>query len=257
MGIALLSTDDSAPRSATLRRILVCPSLFPSATPPGMANIPKVRNRKRNKGEICRMVAPRLVESTTSAECQPLNLCVRDESAESPAVAECVAADRIGSARLPRRRKKRSAIFLPPEKLADNDVCICKFKFIAGNQPRLQEKKILSVDSGGNFRFFPEQQQQRASTSAQQPIQQQQQVVATGKPLPDLLPIDTVLTTGGNPPVRTTDASASSSSTSAVQSTAKKLSRRQKMEQTFGEKGFLIQTQHVPVTEGSAFCKFR
>ncbi len=23
-------------------------------------------------------------------------------------------------------------------------------------QPRLQEKKVLSIDSGGNFRFFPE-----------------------------------------------------------------------------------------------------
>ena len=178
------------------------------------------RSRKRAKDEIRRLVSAGSsgssvpVESAAVAVEQPLNLCVRDSGVSGhPAL---------------RRRKKRSAIFLPPEKLS-NDVCICKFKFVAGNQPRLQEKKILSIDSGGNFRFFPESQR------------------ATRK-LPDLLPIETVL-----PLAEPAVASTSSTVLPAV----KRLSRRKRMEKTFGEQGFLIQTQHVPATEGSAFCKFR
>ncbi|CAL8084701.1 unnamed protein product [Orchesella dallaii] len=34
------------------------------------------------------------------------------------------------------------------------EVSICKFKFTGGAKPCLQEKKMLSVDSGGNFRFY-------------------------------------------------------------------------------------------------------
>ena len=31
---------------------------------------------------------------------------------------------------------------------------ICKFKFTGGDKPSLEEKKMLSVDSGGNFRYY-------------------------------------------------------------------------------------------------------
>lgn len=34
------------------------------------------------------------------------------------------------------------------------EVSICKFKFTGGAKPCLQEKKMLSVDSGGNLRFY-------------------------------------------------------------------------------------------------------
>nr|CAG4642354.1 EOG090X02D0 [Evadne anonyx] len=199
------------------------------------------RSRKRAKDEIRRLIssgssgasgASVVVESAAAAAAaaagaveQPLNLCVRDSGGGSSS----------GHPAL-RRRKKRSAIFLPPEKLA-NDVCICKFKFVAGNQPRLQEKKILSIDSGGNFRFFPESQR-------------------AARKLPDLLPIETVLPLAEPAVVASTSASPSSS-TSMLPATTKRLSRRKRMEKTFGEQGFLIQTQHVPATEGSAFCKFR
>lgn len=178
------------------------------------------RSRKRAKDEIRRLVSsvssgsPGSLESAPVPVEQPLNLCVRDSGG-------------LGHPAL-RRRKKRSAIFLPPEKLA-NDVCICKFKFVAGNQPRLQEKKILSIDAGGNFRFFPESQR-------------------TARKLPDLLPIETVLPLAEQPVASTS---------SPALPVAKRLSRRKRMEKTFGEQGFLIQTQHVPATEGSAFCKFR
>ena len=31
---------------------------------------------------------------------------------------------------------------------------MCKFKFTGGARPSLEEKKTLSVDAGGNFRYF-------------------------------------------------------------------------------------------------------
>lgn len=56
-------------------------------------------------------------------------------------------------------KRKRSAIFIPPvpaESTANptTEVSICKFKFTGGAKPSLQEKKMLSVDSGGNFRYY-------------------------------------------------------------------------------------------------------
>ena len=33
-------------------------------------------------------------------------------------------------------------------------VSICKFKFTGGAKPTLEEKKMMSVDSGGNFRYY-------------------------------------------------------------------------------------------------------
>ncbi|XP_023702204.1 uncharacterized protein LOC111861668 isoform X2 [Cryptotermes secundus] len=56
-------------------------------------------------------------------------------------------------------KRKRSAIFIPPMPSENNanpttEVSICKFKFTGGAKPSLQEKKMLSVDSGGNFRYY-------------------------------------------------------------------------------------------------------
>ncbi|KAJ6645390.1 hypothetical protein Bhyg_00596, partial [Pseudolycoriella hygida] len=57
------------------------------------------------------------------------------------------------------QKRKRSAIFIPPMPLETSnshptEVSICKFKFTGGAKPSLQEKKMLSVDSGGNFRYY-------------------------------------------------------------------------------------------------------
>lgn len=185
-----------------------------------MANTSRVRSRKRAKNDIRHLVplAAATQQPEESIAEQPLNLCVRDDV--TPSTIE--QPEKTTS----RRRKKRSAIFLPPEKLNENNVCICKFKFVAGDSPRLQEKKVLSLDAGGNFKFFPE-----APSPSTTPT--------IAKPLPDLLPIENNGAWGEGKQRR------------------KQMSRRQKMEQTFGEKGFLIQTQHVPATEGGAFCKFR
>ncbi|EEB20396.1 hypothetical protein Phum_PHUM614880 [Pediculus humanus corporis] len=56
-------------------------------------------------------------------------------------------------------KRKRSAIFIPPVPSESTtnpttEVSICKFKFTGGAKPSLQEKKMLSVDSGGNFRYY-------------------------------------------------------------------------------------------------------
>lgn len=59
----------------------------------------------------------------------------------------------------PTQKRKRSAIFIPPVPAENStnpatEVSICKFKFTGGAKPCLQEKKMLSVDSGGNFRYY-------------------------------------------------------------------------------------------------------
>ena len=225
-----------------------------------MADRPKIRSRKKAKEEICRLL-------TKSADQQPLNLCLRDvnelivgvgcsERASLPDPVMTNAEDIPAVISRSRRRKKRSAIFVPPEKLA-NEVCICKFKFVAGHQPRLQEKKVLSIDSGGNFKFFPEV---TTTTSSQQPnsLNNEETIDATAKPIPDLIPIETILQLQQQQQQQTTRTGDAPSTSSSRPAQARKLSKRQRLEQTFKEKGFLIQTQHVQAnTQGSVFCKFR
>nr|CAG4634653.1 EOG090X02D0 [Alona affinis] len=231
------------------------------------SNLSSRRSRKKSKTEICRLISPKpnpaaeLPSSSAGAALehpQPLNLCVRDGET-------CVRDDEISSrtaapirgqqhpAVRQRRKKRSSAIFsIPNEKLAKNDVSICKFKFVSGMQPRLQDKKILSLDSAGAFRFFPE--------SSSKPSGKQLATSASStaaKPVPALLPIEAVRTTWSNTTPSTSSVPTTAATATSPSSGSKKLSRRQKMEQTFGEKGFLIQTQHVPAHEGSAFCKFR
>ncbi|XP_018793249.1 PREDICTED: uncharacterized protein LOC108971555 isoform X2 [Bactrocera latifrons] len=57
------------------------------------------------------------------------------------------------------QKRKRSAIFIPPipTEITPNtptEVSICKFKFTGGDKPSLEEKKMLSVDSNGNYRYY-------------------------------------------------------------------------------------------------------
>jgi hypothetical protein len=46
-------------------------------------------------------------------------------------------------------------------------VSICKFKFTGGAKPTLEEKKMLSVDSGGNFRYFSGSKSPNSSSPTQ------------------------------------------------------------------------------------------
>ncbi|XP_034937711.1 uncharacterized protein [Chelonus insularis] len=154
-------------------------------------------------------------------------------------------------------KRKRSAIFIPPMPTENTnnpatEVSICKFKFTGGAKPSLQEKKSLSVDSGGNFRyysgtgdksmrgyeFFPRE-------SLQQPAGQAGSsagafLSAAGERIP--------------PPQ--CQRIANQDEGRKKRKTRKSL-QREKLEQTFKEKGFLIQTQQLESAEGATYCKFR
>nr|CAG4644618.1 EOG090X02D0 [Leptodora kindtii] len=245
----------------------------------------RIRSRKRAKEEICRLLTKGAADHHARHD-QPLNLCVRDvhvfgASAQEQLEQEQVVTQVQSSADInvhPRRRKKRSAIFVPADKLA-NEVCICKFKFVAGHEPRLQEKKVLSIDSGGNLRFFPEMNARNApgndagvggnthSGNAAPVMPEACPAGIASRRMPDLIPIDTIIPVipvmanrvdSGGAIVETAAGGSGSGSVAPQQNNIRpKLSRRQKLEQTFRDKGFLIQTQHVQATEGSVFCKFR
>lgn len=157
-------------------------------------------------------------------------------------------------------KRKRSAIFIPPMPTENNnnpatEVSICKFKFTGGAKPSLQEKKSLSVDSGGNFRyysgtgdksmrgyeFFPRE-------ALQQPAGQSSASSAVG----------TFLSATGEK-IQTSTAcqrNISQDDGRRKRKTRKSL-QREKLEQTFKEKGFLIQTQQLESAEGATYCKFR
>lgn len=185
-------------------------------------------------------------------------------------------------------KRKRSAIFIPPIPPENNsnpatEVSICKFKFIGGAKPSLQEKKMLSVDSGGNFRyysgtgdksmrgyeFFPREtlQQQINSTQGSSTgafLQASGEKiypdgggggVAVGgggggvKPGPEFL-LTTDLPTSNLRSIDETNAR-------HKKRKSRKSLQREKLEQTFKEKGFLIQTQQLESAEGATYCKFR
>lgn len=156
-------------------------------------------------------------------------------------------------------KRKRSAIFIPPMPTENNnpatEVSICKFKFTGGAKPSLQEKKSLSVDSGGNFRyysgtgdksmrgyeFFPRE-------ALQQPAGQSGASSAAGA----------FLSAAGEriQPPAACPRNAAQEDGRRKRKTRKSL-QREKLEQTFKEKGFLIQTQQLESAEGATYCKFR
>ncbi|XP_034237533.1 uncharacterized protein LOC117643005 [Thrips palmi] len=219
-------------------------------------------------------------------------------------------------------KRKRSAIFIPPVPAESSsnpttEVSICKFKFTGGAKPSLQEKKMLSVDAGGNFRyysgtgdksmrgyeFFPResmQQQQQQQLQLQQ--QQQQQLLpksypahAAPPPPPQSESLRSLLFQNvmeslhmpaqglqqglqqgllGFPPPQLAGTpswdleagpyahqSQQQQNRAAPLAARKRKTRksleREKLEKTFKEKGFLIQTQQLESAEGATYCKFR
>lgn len=174
-------------------------------------------------------------------------------------------------------KRKRSAIFIPPIPAENQtnpatEVSICKFKFTGGAKPSLQEKKMLSVDSGGNFRyysgtgdksmrgyeFFPREtlQQQAGSQGSSTGAFLQ----ASGEKIP---PSAMLEFTGKQDFMLNADLQQPSLSTipdvgpRQKKRKTKKSLQREKLEQTFKEKGFLIQTQQLESAEGATYCKFR
>lgn len=228
----------------------------------------------------------------------------------------------------PVQKRKRSAIFIPPMPLETSnpatEVSICKFKFTGGAKPSLQEKKMLSVDSGGNFRyysgtgdksmrgyeFFPRERLQQSALVAGSSAagaflnahgekmtvdSPQHQLAALSVPTAPGTPQEIVAETSiqssnqaqlnmANRMFGVMSSSANSpsacpphltqflenSGTNQPQPTShqvtpldrrKRKSRRsiqrERLEKTFKEKGFLIQTQQTESAAGATYCKFR
>lgn len=181
-------------------------------------------------------------------------------------------------------KRKRSAIFIPPiptenQSNPATEVSICKFKFTGGAKPSLQEKKMLSVDSGGNFRyysgtgdksmrgyeFFPRetlQQQvhnsQGSSTGAF--LQASGERIYPSSPVDFPAKVNEFMLTPeikpDLPPLHPTVSPSSSDARNKKRKSRKSI-QREKLEQTFKEKGFLIQTQQLESAEGATYCKFR
>lgn len=233
-----------------------------------------------------------------------------------------------GAAAIVTQKRKRSAIFIPPmpsdhSSSPSTEVSICKFKFTGGAKPTLQEKKMLSVDAEGNYRYyngtgdrtmrgyeFISREQQQLLQQQQLPQQQQQQQPSHEKLYIDIPPPSTDLSlellhipsesptssllmsnslvpvapqspssyfNSGSPmrlstphpeechkklepAVELTPAAAMSSPQPASTSkrrSSRRARQREKLEKTFKEKGFLIQTQQLQSAEGATYCKFR
>lgn len=182
-------------------------------------------------------------------------------------------------------KRKRSAIFIPPIPTENNtnpatEVSICKFKFTGGAKPSLQEKKMLSVDSGGNFRYYSgtgDKSMRGYEFFPRETLQQQINnshgsstgafLQASGEKIYPTPPTDfTGAKTSSefllSPEIpAATFSPAQSSSQDHSMRLKKRKSRkslqREKLEQTFKEKGFLIQTQQTESAEGATYCKFR
>ncbi|XP_062132916.1 uncharacterized protein LOC133843408 [Drosophila sulfurigaster albostrigata] len=226
------------------------------------------------------------------------------------------------------RKRKRSAIFIPPmpaehSSSPSTEVSICKFKFTGGAKPTLQEKKMLSVDAEGNYRYYngtgdrnmrgyefisrdqqqQQQQQQMQSHSISSNGSSDNKLYIDIPPpstdlslellhIPPESPTSSLLMSSSLVPVEPQSPSCYSSShspmrlstphpedyhkrteelpqrtfssptpTAVVAATKRRSSRRskqrEKLEKTFKEKGFLIQTQQLQSAEGATYCKFR
>ncbi|XP_065085512.1 uncharacterized protein LOC135707570 isoform X2 [Ochlerotatus camptorhynchus] len=196
----------------------------------------------------------------------------------------------------PTQKRKRSAIFIPPVPAENStnpatEVSICKFKFTGGAKPCLQEKKMLSVDSGGNFRyysgtgdksmrgyeFFPRESLQQSSLHATTttgaflntpPIEK----IACDLPPPslglsnDILQIPDFPSAAGltgltSPGIASSQGrrhlSSDPNEARRARRRSRRSSQRETLEKTFKEKGFLIQTQQLQSAEGATYCKFR
>ncbi|XP_033206557.1 uncharacterized protein LOC117166582 isoform X3 [Bombus vancouverensis nearcticus] len=154
-------------------------------------------------------------------------------------------------------KRKRSAIFIPPMPSENNnnpatEVSICKFKFTGGAKPSLQEKKSLSVDSGGNFRYYSgtgDKSMRGYEFFPREALQQSagQSGSSTGA----------FLNAAGEKIQPTACQRSGNQEEGRRKRKTRKSLQREKLEQTFKEKGFLIQTQQLESAEGATYCKFR
>ncbi|CAG9793517.1 unnamed protein product [Diatraea saccharalis] len=149
-------------------------------------------------------------------------------------------------------KRKRSAIFIPPMPTKSSsttpttEVSICKFKFTGGSKPSLQEKKMLSVDSGGNFRYYS-----GTGNKGNKGYEYMQRDANQNRNAEAEASVSTLPKTEGQ------SSSMSKEELNKKKRKSRKSLQREKLEQTFKEKGFLIQTQQLQSAEGATYCKFR
>ncbi|GJQ74950.1 hypothetical protein Trydic_g21999, partial [Trypoxylus dichotomus] len=201
------------------------------------------------------------------------------EEVESLSIEQKAKRNASGSSDKTPTKRKRSAIFIPPipsesQTNPATEVSICKFKFTGGAKPSLQEKKMLSVDSGGNFRYYNgtgDKSMRGYEFFPRETLQQQISVQgsSTGAFLQasgeKIFPINPADFTGKIPhdfllaPELQPQSSPATPDASVRHKKRKsrKSLQREKLEQTFKEKGFLIQTQQLESAEGATYCKFR
>ncbi|XP_076624479.1 uncharacterized protein LOC143343454 isoform X1 [Colletes latitarsis] len=163
----------------------------------------------------------------------------------------------VGQSQTQPTKRKRSAIFIPPMPTENNnnpatEVSICKFKFTGGAKPSLQEKKSLSVDSGGNFRYYSgtgDKSMRGYEFFPREALQQSagQSGSSTGA----------FLSAAGERIQPAPCQKIANQDEGRRKRKTRKSLQREKLEQTFKEKGFLIQTQQLESAEGATYCKFR
>ncbi|XP_059622251.1 uncharacterized protein LOC132265558 [Phlebotomus argentipes] len=173
-------------------------------------------------------------------------------------------------------KRKRSAIFIPPipAENATNpatEVSICKFKFTGGAKPSLQEKKMLSVDSGGNFRYYSgtgDKSMRGYEFFPRESLQQSGLMSGSSAgaflntPPSEKISVECMTPSEVHQRSLATPGKSSSSPTPTQRSDHRKRKsrrslQREKLEKTFKERGFLIQTQQTESAEGATYCKFR
>lgn len=269
---------------------------------------------KRSDSNSSKTLVPKNISQLIKQEKQAPSTSAATNSLTRPP-SELSSASSKSTTPVPQKRK-RSAIFIPPmpPDTSSNhatEVSICKFKFTGGAKPSLQEKKMLSVDSGGNFRyysgtgdksmrgyeFFPRESLQQSSlltaSSSGAFLNTPGEKISIDLPppshglsnellqLPELTPANCIVSGVPSAIISPTGVPSSSSAAASTVIVANQLAttqrtgsaghlssdrrkrksrrslQREKLEKTFKEKGFLIQTQQLESAEGATYCKFR
>lgn len=129
----------------------------PAVSPmPSITSMPSPSPPSAKREPVAKILIPKNISQLLKQ--QDTSSPTRQSSAASDASSTCSSKSvSVTPAHPPKR--KRSAIFIPPMPVESStnhatEVSICKFKFTGGAKPSLQEKKMLSVDAGGNFRYY-------------------------------------------------------------------------------------------------------
>ncbi|CAH0393676.1 unnamed protein product [Bemisia tabaci] len=195
------------------------------------------RGRKPKKADICHLIYKNY--GTTILDEEPLNLCLRDlnhsnstaPSKVHPQPNPVKPCDIYNGINLSPGMRNFPGFHIPePQSTgpcpSNNEVSMCKFKFTGGPVPILQEKKMLSVDFTGNLKY---------SLGNSEPFKCNQNRFVNNVTTP----------------------SVNNTSMNINKRKSRKSLAREKLEKTFKEKGFLIQTQQLESDQGATYCKFR